>query len=136
VFGSVDPVLEASTPPFWHAATKAVMPSTINPVANRDSFRTRTIRAPIGHVNRDFGSYQRRGASSGSVDRNRGPAGGLGWTEWTDHGHFQPEKQPDATKLTAQDITNFLGLRRYQTSSRPAWGAGFSIFTVIFTKVW
>jgi hypothetical protein len=49
---------------------------------------------------------------------------------------FQPEKQPEATKLTAQDITNFLGLRRYQTSSRPAWGAGFSIFTVIFTKVW
>jgi hypothetical protein len=35
VFGSVVPVLEASTPPFWHATRKPVMPS------NRDSFRTK-----------------------------------------------------------------------------------------------
>jgi hypothetical protein len=41
VFRSVVPVLEASTPPFWHATRKAVMPSTISPVANRDSFRTK-----------------------------------------------------------------------------------------------
>jgi len=41
VFGSVVPVLEAPAPPFWHAARKTVMPSTINPVAHRDSFRTR-----------------------------------------------------------------------------------------------
>jgi hypothetical protein len=45
-FGSVVPVLEASTPPFWHAATQAVMPSTINPAANRDFFRT---RKPFAH---------------------------------------------------------------------------------------
>jgi hypothetical protein len=38
VFGSVVPVLEVPVPPFSHAARKAVMPSTINPVAHRDSF--------------------------------------------------------------------------------------------------
>jgi hypothetical protein len=41
VFASVVPVLEAPAPPFSHAAIKAVRPSTINPVAHRDSFRTR-----------------------------------------------------------------------------------------------
>jgi len=33
--------LEAPVPSFWHAVRKAVMPSTINPVAHRDSFRTK-----------------------------------------------------------------------------------------------
>jgi hypothetical protein len=52
VFGSVS-VLEAPAPPFLHAARKAVMPSTINPVAHRDSFRTRNNSRRIGDVNCD-----------------------------------------------------------------------------------
>ena len=40
LFASVDPVLEARGLSFSHATRKVVMPSTINPVARRDSFRT------------------------------------------------------------------------------------------------
>jgi hypothetical protein len=45
--------LEAPAPPFLHAARKAVMPSTINPVAHQDSFRTRNNSRRIGDVNCD-----------------------------------------------------------------------------------